>query len=200
MKEFFLKQKKIIFLFLVLAAIALISGSYAKFGQKSGKINITSELGSAVQNFEIALQLNELTSVGVGASSNPSPAETNQPSVLAQERNNIQEEKTASSSESFLNPINVILVINEKRYEAAVPSGSAVLNLMEILKKQNKLDFDGKNSSGLGFFVEEINGIKNNPSANTYWIYYVNGEAAAVGISTYIIKNNDVIAWEYETP
>lgn len=50
----------------------------------------------------------------------------------------------------------------------------------------------------MGEFVEEINGIKNNQATGEYWIYYINGESAKMGVSNYIIKPNDVIKWNYE--
>ncbi|MDD5145376.1 MAG: DUF4430 domain-containing protein [Candidatus Pacebacteria bacterium] len=93
-----------------------------------------------------------------------------------------------------------ILYVGEKKYEISVPEKSTVYELMDLLSAKNEISFAGKNSLGLGFFVEEINGIKNNPGENTYWIYYINDKAAQVGISNYILKPNDAINWKYEKP
>lgn len=92
------------------------------------------------------------------------------------------------------------LYVGEKKYEISVPENSTVYDLMNALKQRGDIDFQGKNSAGLGFFVEEINGVKNSASNNTYWIYYINGKVAEVGISNYILKPNDVINWKYEKP
>ena len=46
--------------------------------------------------------------------------------------------------------------------------------------------------------MEEINGLKNNPQENKYWIYYLNGKSAKLGISTQVVKPGDVIEWKFE--
>ena len=93
--------------------------------------------------------------------------------------------------------IKVVIIISGVQYEAEIVAGSSVYYLMNILKAENKIDFKGKNYPAMGFFVEEINGLKNNPAGKN-WIYYVNGQPAPVGISNYLIKANDIIEWKYE--
>jgi len=44
--------------------------------------------------------------------------------------------------------------------------------------------------------VNEVNEIQN--TNEKYWVYYINGEEAQTGISTYLIKPNDTIEWKYE--
>ncbi len=108
-------------------------------------------------------------------------------------------EKT-ESPETVSNPaeekIKAVMLINGAKYEAEVKLGSSAYDLMNLLKTENKISFFGKDYSGLGFFVEEINGVKNNPAGKN-WLYYVNGKPAPVGISNYIIKANDIIEWKY---
>jgi len=93
--------------------------------------------------------------------------------------------------------INAVMIISGLKHETEVKPGSSVYEMMNLLKNENKIDFSGKNYSGLGFFVEEINGLKNNPLGEN-WVYYVNGQPAPVGVSNYSIKNNDLIEWKYE--
>jgi len=93
--------------------------------------------------------------------------------------------------------INAVMIISGLKHEAAVKPGGSAYDLMNLLKMENKINFSGKNYSGLGFFVEEINGLKNNPLGEN-WIYYVNGQPAQVGVSNYLIKNDDIIEWRYE--
>ena len=93
--------------------------------------------------------------------------------------------------------INAVMIISGLKHEAAVKPGGSAYDLMNLLKMENKINFSGKNYSGLGFFVEAINGIKNNPLGEN-WIYYVNGQPAQVGVSNYLIKNDDIIEWRYE--
>jgi exopolysaccharide biosynthesis protein len=102
--------------------------------------------------------------------------------------------KTAEILQKYL------LYVEEKNYEISVPENTTVYGLMDSLKQRGDISFNGKSSAEFGFFVEEINGKKNSADTNTYWIYYINDKAAAVGISSYVLKPGDIISWKYETP
>jgi hypothetical protein len=119
---------------------------------------------------------------------------------VAPEENIKISESTSTLSQTQLASEPHIIYVGEKKYEISVPEKSTVYELMDLLRLKNEISFQGKTASGLGFFVDEILGIKNNPSENTYWIYYINGKAAPVGISNYVLKPNDVINWKYEKP
>jgi hypothetical protein len=93
--------------------------------------------------------------------------------------------------------IKAVMLINGSKFESEINEGSSVYDLMSVLKMENKISFFGKNYADLGFFIEEINGIKNNP-LDKNWVYYINGEPAKVGISFYQLKINDIIEWKYE--
>ena len=69
-----------------------------------------------------------------------------------------------------------------------------------MVKAQETSDFQfkGREFPGLGFFVQELNGLAENPRQGTFWIYYINGEKAKVGISAYTVKADDIISWKYE--
>ena len=92
--------------------------------------------------------------------------------------------------------IKAVMIVSGAEYEVEIADGSSVYDLMDQLKRENKIDFSGRNYAGMGFFVEEINGAKND-AAGKNWIYYVNGRPAPVGISNYLIKANDIIKWKY---
>ncbi len=49
-----------------------------------------------------------------------------------------------------------------------------------------------------GSFVSEINGIKGDETNNTYWMYYINDEEPNLGLSDYVLENNDVVIISYE--
>jgi hypothetical protein len=49
---------------------------------------------------------------------------------------------------------------------------------------------------GRSTFVTEIDGQANDTSAN--WMYWVNGELAAVGCGEYVLKAGDIVRWEFE--
>lgn len=99
--------------------------------------------------------------------------------------------------------IQAVMLINGAEYRTAIKPDSSVYDLMVLLKNQGKVDFKVKNYSSLGFFIDEINGIKNDPAglpaqAGKNWLYYVNGKPAPVGVSYYKLKNNDQVEWKYE--
>jgi len=91
----------------------------------------------------------------------------------------------------------VIFYVNNEKFETSVLPQSTAYDLMVSLKNQRKISFSGENYSGLGFFVKEINGIKNNPKTGEFWLYYINKAPAWVGVSGYELKPGDIISWKY---
>ena len=87
------------------------------------------------------------------------------------------------------------LEIEGKKLGMKIEEKESVYDFMFKLKKEGKIDFKDKTYSGMGKLIEEINGISN---GDKYWIYYVNGQKANIGISNYKIKAGDVVSWKYE--
>lgn len=104
------------------------------------------------------------------------------------------------NKEDIQNGINATLLIPGQTYNTTIPEGKNVYELMTFISSDNEEDsrftFQEREHQGLGYFVYEINGIKGKSGA--YWIYYINGKEANVGISKYIVKNGDVIEWKQE--
>ena len=92
----------------------------------------------------------------------------------------------------------VYLVIDNESIDLSANSGTSVLDLMNTAQVESKLNFSGQEFEGLGFLVQEINGVKNSSDENTYWTLYVNGEMAQVGVSEQKISSGDIIEWKYE--
>jgi len=90
----------------------------------------------------------------------------------------------------------IILEIEEKKYETEIEKEISVYEFMKQLQQEGKITFKDKIYAGMGKLIEEINGVKN--SGNNYWIYYVNGKEAQVGVSNYKIKAGDVVSWKHE--
>ncbi|MFA6076813.1 MAG: DUF4430 domain-containing protein [Candidatus Paceibacterota bacterium] len=63
-------------------------------------------------------------------------------------------------------------------------------------KNTGKITFSGKNYPGLGFFVTDIGTLHMGNGKNL--LYYVNGKEANVGVSSYTLKEGDVIEWKLE--
>lgn len=101
-----------------------------------------------------------------------------------------EEEKKISVSFKFIAPDwtkDTALNLSEDK---------TVYEAMEEMVKENKISVEFKQFSGLGAFVQSIDGLA--PQDNQYWIYYLNGKIANVGISLTKLKNDDVITWRYE--
>lgn len=112
-----------------------------------------------------------------------------------------QDNKTTTafttSTENFQ---TATLTVDDKNYTLQFNAGDSLFTAMRRLETSSValFSFFGKEYAGMGFFVNEINGIKNDASNNKFWIYYINGESAKIGISLYNLKQNDLINWKYE--
>jgi len=96
--------------------------------------------------------------------------------------------------------IGATMEVGEKIETKILKNGTTAFQFMQMLKEESKLSFSGTDYPDMGFFVEEINGIKNDSKQNYYWMYYINDQPAVEGISAYVLKNNDRITWKYEKP
>jgi hypothetical protein len=94
--------------------------------------------------------------------------------------------------------IFISLTVLDKNYEIETREGSSVFDVMKELQNntKNNFSFNYKEYPRMGVFVGEINGIKGKRGA--YWIYYVNGKEASVGVSSYVLKEGDSILWKQE--
>jgi len=91
----------------------------------------------------------------------------------------------------------VSIIVLDKSYQIEIKNNETVYLAMKRLKeKDSNFSFNGKLYPSLGFFVDEINGAKN--SLGSYWLYYVNGQEASIGISEYKLQNGDIISWKLE--
>jgi len=80
-------------------------------------------------------------------------------------------------------------------YEYQEKASTSVYDFMTKLQTEGKIIFKEKNYPGMGKFIEEINGQKNDVKN---WIYYVNDKKANIGISNYQLNPGDVVSWKYE--
>lgn len=89
----------------------------------------------------------------------------------------------------------IVLEINEEKYTTDISEEISIYDFMDKLRTEGKINFKEKTYSGMGKFIEEINGVKN---GDKYWIYYVNNKKANIGVSNYKINNGDIVSWKYE--
>ena len=100
-------------------------------------------------------------------------------------------------SEQNLNTQKAFLEIDNQKVESVIGGSINIYSFMSKLRQEGKINFKEKNYIGMGEFIEEINGVKNNGEKN--WIYYVNGKKANIGVSNYKLINGDVVSWRYES-
>lgn len=132
----------------------------------------------------------------------PSPDPT-APQVVSPDNTTAPAPKSAEvRAETTPATITVTLVIQgpgiSQLGKLSLEDGATVYQVLKQGSKQ--LDFSLKTShhSSLGIFVEGIAGVMNNPKANAYWLYYVNGQFASRGVSLQTVQEGDTITWSYE--
>ncbi len=112
--------------------------------------------------------------------------------------------KTPDISESSLTTAQSVtstltLQINENSYSIPFRNNITVYDLMMDIKNNQDFTFAGEDyGPDMGFFVESINGIKDDTKNNLYWVYYLNDKKAETGISATTLNPNDIITWKYE--
>ena len=108
---------------------------------------------------------------------------------------NINQRATSAQSIENNQVQKAYLEIDNQKYETQIYDGESVYEMMNELKKQGKISFTDTNYIGMGKLIDNINGIKG--ANEKYWIYYVNGVEAKVGVSYYQLKNGDIVSWKY---
>jgi hypothetical protein len=103
---------------------------------------------------------------------------------------------TSSSTENKTSEIEINFVAGAKDYSLSVPAGSTIYDAMNILASTTDFSFSATLYPGLGYFINEINGVKN--SDGNYWTLYVNGNYSNVGASDYKLSKGDSVEWKYE--
>ena len=85
-----------------------------------------------------------------------------------------------------------------KKYSIPVTSEVIVAELLTKAQTQG-LQLKTKDYGGsLGLFVEEINGVRNDPATNRYWHLYINNQRSPLGASNALAKLGDTIRWSLE--
>jgi hypothetical protein len=95
------------------------------------------------------------------------------------------------------NQIPVKLILNfsgySQEFDVNVSENSTAFDaLMKVVQ------IDYTNYPGAGLFVNKIGNVSN--SKDSYWMFYVNGTLADVGLSAYLINESVVIEMRYEKP
>lgn len=84
--------------------------------------------------------------------------------------------------------------IGDDEFVIQVSEHTTVYDAMNSLVSEGKMTFDGKVYQGLGFFVTQINSLTSGDGKNL--MYYINDTEASLGVSSYVIKEGDIIEWK----
>ncbi len=97
---------------------------------------------------------------------------------------------------------NVVVTISgpgiTKRCVVTYTDDLSVHQLMQQASQQCNFAYRVKDYTSLGAFVDELGGVTSSRKEGRYWIYYVNGKKANVGVSSYTVAPDDLVAWVYE--
>ncbi|XP_070571712.1 uncharacterized protein [Ptychodera flava] len=85
-------------------------------------------------------------------------------------------------------------------YKTIIRRGTNVYDTMLKIEEENpdKFCFKAIYFEGLGHYITTINGLEESHANSNYWMYYVNGVLAPVGVDTYKPDDGDTITWKYE--
>ena len=182
-------NKHLFRLWIALVTIALTSGVYLLLPNKVGEKQIS-----------IPVPSSNITST------NPTPEkQASQPKIPRKNEPATNTKKTTTTTTSTTAPtepetyaINITIEINGQKYPVGLAEKSTAYDAMSKLVADKKIAATFKEFSGMGYFVDEIDGVKTDNKNGKYWIYYLNNEPAKMGISAYVLKNTDLITWKYE--
>ncbi|PIS41496.1 MAG: hypothetical protein COT25_02790 [Candidatus Kerfeldbacteria bacterium CG08_land_8_20_14_0_20_42_7] len=85
----------------------------------------------------------------------------------------------------------------EASYNQTVASGSSALEVLLLVGEEQGIDIS-TTEYDFGSIVDSISGVGVDTTDNKYWIYYINGETATEGASSYLVQDSDTILWNYE--
>ncbi|PIS42356.1 MAG: hypothetical protein COT24_03995 [Candidatus Kerfeldbacteria bacterium CG08_land_8_20_14_0_20_40_16] len=132
----------------------------------------------------LAVILITLSLVGAGCLTKETSTETGQVKGEATETAQLQVDLVINTGNSNLT------------YTISVIQDSTVLALLQSASEKYGLALEVQDST-YGPFVQALAG-KNGGEDGKYWIYYVNGEAATVGVGEQIAKDGDKIEFKFE--
>ncbi len=198
MKKFIKQHKYFILAFLIFITIAIISG-YQSLKISNNKLLISNQIQIKNEQIFNTTSPNHLVTTSQNIVNVPAVQNVQIEQLEQVKQLNNLNTSTTNESNNKLPITSYQLQVTD--YIRAISPTSTVYNLMQYASADSRqpFSFKTKTFSGMGEFVEEINGLINNTQTGKYWIYYINGESAKMGISQQIVKPNDIITWKYET-
>ena len=105
-------------------------------------------------------------------------------------------EKKENTKNIPVNTQSATILIGDTTNHLSFAPNTVFYDALMQAKNADKIEFSGRNYLGLGFFVTDIGTLHSGNGKSL--IYYINGKEATVGVSSYILKNGDIIEWKLE--
>lgn len=90
----------------------------------------------------------------------------------------------------------ITLIAGDINIKLDITEGQTFYEILQAEQQAGKITFNGKNYTGLGFFVTDIGNLHEGEGLNL--LYYINGKEASLGVSRYVPKNGDIVEWKLE--
>ncbi len=164
-------QKKLyIGIFIVIFFTVFVSFIYRK--EKTSKIEIITTNKSDIQETEV-----------------PSPE-------IKTQTINTTTKESGDQQNPEENNQSVTVLAGETTIRLSFSDDTTFYNALVQAKNTSQIEFSGKNYPGLGFFVTNIGTLHS--GNGKHLLYYINGKEATVGVSSYTLKDGDIIEWKLE--
>jgi len=108
----------------------------------------------------------------------------------------IKETKPTPKPLSAQNTEKVTVIFGEEKITLSTPANTTFYDALMKAKNSGAITFSGKNYPSLGFFLTDIGALHSGDGKDL--LYYINGKEATVGVSSYILKNGDILEWKLE--
>lgn len=94
------------------------------------------------------------------------------------------------------NTKNITIIAGEEKINLSVPTNTLFYDALMQAKNEGILTVSGKNYPGMGFFVTDIGALHAGDGKDL--LYYINNKEATVGVSSYVLKDGDILEWKLE--
>lgn len=174
----------ILTIFVVLGVASL----WKSFTQPEGKLSAATSTAYVSSSSAPSIDVQEAPS--------PAAIAAAQPSAAPQSPSAVETTPTTSTATQEANASNVTLIIDGRKYAAYAPANATVVDVMRTLASSTDLTFTDHEYSGLGTFIDSINGKKN--ADGMYWFLYLNGKSADTGASQTTLHAGDTVEWRFK--
>lgn len=180
--------------FRAMRVTALLSARGFSFVKKTTYIRIFSAALIALFAF-FAFSLRERAPSAENSAKNiPKSASVEARSEISLPAQKNTEQKIAPKEERRVETIT--LIAGSSTVSLVIREGQSLYDALRAPENAEKIFFEGREYSGLGFFITSIGSLRE--GGGKYLFFYVNGEMASSGISSYKPKAGDKVEWKLE--